>query len=50
MNKKKKKKAVAGFLVATLVTTIPWATGFAEGQKWTNVNAYEEQDGSKFNS
>jgi hypothetical protein len=50
VNKKKKKKAVAGLLVATLVTTIPWATGFAEGQKWTNVNAYEEQDGSKFNS
>ncbi|MCM3729603.1 hypothetical protein M3226_28915 [Neobacillus cucumis] len=46
----KKKKAVAGLLVATLVTTIPWTTGFAEGQKWTNVNAYEEQDGSKFNS
>jgi hypothetical protein len=50
VKKNKKKKVAAGLLVASLVSTIPWTTGFAEEQKWTNVNAYEEQDGSKFNS
>lgn len=46
----KKKKTVAGLLAVGLLTTIPMTTGFAEGPKWTNVNVYEEQDGSKFNS
>ncbi|MED4205782.1 M14 family zinc carboxypeptidase [Neobacillus mesonae] len=48
---KKKKKKIAGILaVSLLTTTVPWATGFADSPKWTNVNVYEEQDGSKFNS
>ncbi|WP_160724827.1 M14 family zinc carboxypeptidase [Bacillus sp. USDA818B3_A] len=50
MKKNRKKKAAAGLLAVSLVTTIPWTSGFAEGQKWTNVNAYEEQAGSLFNS
>lgn len=50
MKKNKQKKVAAGLLVVSLVAGIPWTTGFAEGQKWTNVNAYEEQDASKFNS
>ncbi|MBT2658537.1 hypothetical protein J7E81_25525 [Bacillus sp. ISL-18] len=50
MKKNKQKKVAAGLLVVSLVSTIPWTTGFAEGQKWTNVNTYEEQEASKFNS
>ncbi|WP_144555375.1 M14 family zinc carboxypeptidase [Bacillus sp. X1(2014)] len=46
----KKKKTVAGLLAVGLLTSTPWTVGFAEGPKWTNVNVYEEQDGSKFNS
>jgi hypothetical protein len=46
----KKKKTVAGILAVGLLTSVPWTMGFAEGPKWTNVNVYEEQDGSKFNS
>ncbi|MFJ5716073.1 M14 family zinc carboxypeptidase [Neobacillus sp. NPDC093127] len=46
----KKKKTVAGLLAVGLLTSVPWTMGFAEGPKWTNVNVYEEQDGSKFNS
>ncbi|MBV7506179.1 hypothetical protein KW850_13015 [Bacillus sp. sid0103] len=46
----KTKKTVAGLLAIGLLTSSPWTVGFAEGPKWTNVNAYEEQDGSKFNS
>jgi len=46
----KKKRAVAGILAVGLFTAVPWTAGFAEGPKWTNVNVYEEQDGSKFNS
>ncbi|MFB5196552.1 M14 family zinc carboxypeptidase [Neobacillus sp. KR4-4] len=46
----KKKKTVAGLLAVGLLTSSPWTVGFAEGPKWTNVNAYEEQDGSLFNS
>ncbi|MFZ7943381.1 M14 family zinc carboxypeptidase [Neobacillus sp. 19] len=45
-----KKKKIAGLLAVSLLTTVPWTVGFAEGPKWTNVNVYEEQDGSKFNS
>ncbi|ULT57375.1 hypothetical protein L1999_01810 [Neobacillus drentensis] len=50
MKKNKQRKVAAGLLVVGLVSTIPWTTGFAEGQKWTNVNTYEEQEASKFNS
>ncbi|MFL6557494.1 MAG: M14 family zinc carboxypeptidase, partial [Bacillus sp. (in: firmicutes)] len=46
----KKKKTVAGLLAIGLLTSSPWTVGFAEGPNWTNVNAYEEQDGSKFNN
>ncbi|MEC1525587.1 M14 family zinc carboxypeptidase [Neobacillus niacini] len=45
-----KKKKIAGLLAVSLLTAVPFSTGFAEGPKWTNVNAYEEQDASKFNS
>jgi hypothetical protein len=45
-----KKKKIAGLLAVSLLTAIPFSTGFAEGPKWTNVNVYEEQEGSKFNS
>ncbi|CAH2716801.1 hypothetical protein BACCIP111895_03989 [Neobacillus rhizosphaerae] len=48
--KKKKKKVVAGILVVGLLTTVPLTPGFADAPKWTSVNVYEEQDGSKFNS
>jgi hypothetical protein len=44
-----KKKRMASLLAVSLLTTVPWAAGFAESPKWTNVNVYEEQDGSKFN-
>nr|WP_263323668.1 M14 family zinc carboxypeptidase [Neobacillus sp. Marseille-Q6967] len=45
-----KKKKIAGLLAVGLLTSVPWSAGFAEGPKWTNVNVYEEQEGSKFNS
>jgi hypothetical protein len=45
-----KKKKIAGLLAVSLLTTVPWTAGFAESTKWTNVNVYEEQEGSKFNS
>jgi hypothetical protein len=45
-----KKKKIAGFLAVSLLTAVPFSTGFAEGPKWTNVNVVEEQEGSKFNS
>lgn len=45
-----KKKKIAGLIAVSLLTAVPFSTGFAEGPKWTNVNVYEEQDGSKFNS
>ncbi|WP_423801876.1 M14 family zinc carboxypeptidase [Neobacillus sp. SAB-20_R2A] len=50
MKKNKKKKAAASLLIISLVSTVPFSAGYAEGQKWTNINTYEEQDGSKFNS
>ncbi|WP_223594529.1 M14 family zinc carboxypeptidase [Neobacillus bataviensis] len=50
MKKNTKKKAAASVLAVSLISMVPWSTGFAEGPKWTNVNTYEEQDGSKFNS
>ncbi|TDL66112.1 hypothetical protein E2R56_23340 [Rhodococcus qingshengii] len=45
-----KKKKIAGLLAVSLLTAVPFSTGFAEGLKWTNVNVVEEQDASKFNS
>ncbi|MGN7397828.1 hypothetical protein ACTHO4_26505, partial [Peribacillus frigoritolerans] len=46
----KKKKALSGLMAVSLLTVIPWSSGHAEKTQWTNVNTYEEQDGSKFNS
>ncbi|RRN72845.1 hypothetical protein EI200_06550 [Peribacillus simplex] len=46
----KKKKALSGLMAVSLLTVIPWSSGHAEKPQWTNVNTYEEQDGSKFNS
>jgi hypothetical protein len=46
----KKKKTVAGLLAVGFLTSMPWTAGFAEAPKWTNVNVYEEKDGSLFNS
>ena len=37
-------------MAVSLLTAVPWTSGHAEKPKWTNVNVYEEQDGSKFNS
>lgn len=45
-----KKKNIVCLLAVSLLTTVPWSAGFAEAPKWTNVNVYEEQDGSLFNS
>lgn len=45
-----KKKTIAGLLAVTLLTTPSWSTGLAESAKWENVNQYEEQNGSLFNS
>ncbi|MEH7332347.1 M14 family zinc carboxypeptidase [Neobacillus drentensis] len=50
MKKNTKRKAAASFLAVSIISMVPWSSGFAEGPKWTNVNTYEEQDGSKFNS
>ncbi|MEH7254266.1 M14 family zinc carboxypeptidase [Neobacillus niacini] len=46
----KQKKKIAGLIAVSLLTTVPWTMGYADAPKWTNVNVYEEQDGSKFNS
>ncbi|MBM7692090.1 hypothetical protein JOC77_001517 [Peribacillus deserti] len=45
-----KKAITAGILAASLFTTVPGTIPLAGSPKWTNVNVYEEQDGSKFNS
>lgn len=46
----KNKKIISGLMAASLLAASPWTPAFAESLKWTNVNAYEEQDGSLFNS
>jgi hypothetical protein len=46
----KRNKTLAGLMAVGLLASTPWTVGFAEGPKWVNVNVYEEQDGSKFNS
>ncbi|MCP8967528.1 M14 family zinc carboxypeptidase [Ectobacillus ponti] len=46
----KKKAMIAGAVAVGLLTGAPWANVLADPAKWTNVNTYEEQDGSKFNS
>ncbi|MDQ0860682.1 M14 family zinc carboxypeptidase [Bacillus sp. V2I10] len=46
----KNKKAISGLLAVSLLTTVPWSTALAESTKWVNVNQYEEQNGSLFNS
>jgi hypothetical protein len=45
-----KKKILTSILAVSIMTTTQFTPGYAESQKWVNVNAYEEQDGSKFNS
>lgn len=46
----KKKKIITGILAASLLASIPAPNVLAEPMKWVNVNVYEEQEGSKFNS
>jgi hypothetical protein len=46
----KVKKTLAGLMAVGLLSSAPWAAGFAEAPKWTNVNVTEEQNGSMFNS
>ncbi|RFU62859.1 M14 family zinc carboxypeptidase [Peribacillus glennii] len=46
----KKKKLLTGIIAASILTSVPWTTSSAAAPKWTNVNTYEEQNGSKFNS
>jgi hypothetical protein len=46
----KHKKIISGVMAASLLAASPWTPAFAEALKWKNVNAYEEQDGSLFNS
>jgi hypothetical protein len=46
----KHKKIISGVMVASMLAASQWTPAFAESLKWTNVNAYEEQDGSLFNS
>ena len=46
----KHKKIISGVMAASLLAASPWTPALAESFKWKNVNAYEEQDGSLFNS
>ncbi|MDM5314572.1 M14 family zinc carboxypeptidase [Fictibacillus sp. b24] len=47
----KKKNWIAGALSVSLLASMPYAvTAEAPQKQWTNVNAYEEADGSPFNS
>jgi hypothetical protein len=46
----KKSKILTPLLTTILLLTVPFSTVFAESVKWVNVNSYEEQNGSKFNS
>ncbi|RFU68182.1 M14 family zinc carboxypeptidase [Bacillus sp. V59.32b] len=47
----KKQKLLTGLITASMLATVPLAdTLAASPKKWTNVNVYEEQNGSKFNS
>ncbi|OQP05676.1 hypothetical protein B1690_12530 [Geobacillus sp. 46C-IIa] len=44
-----KKKMIGGALAVGLLAFSPWTAAQAEPVKWTNVNAFEEQNGSLFN-
>lgn len=46
----KHKKIISGVVAASLLASSPWTTALAESLKWNYVNAYEEKDGSLFNS
>ncbi|WP_028777118.1 M14 family zinc carboxypeptidase [Shimazuella kribbensis] len=46
----KKSKILIPLLTTSLLLTAPFSATFAQPVKWTNVNSYEEQNGSKFNS
>ncbi|QXJ40031.1 Zinc carboxypeptidase [Parageobacillus caldoxylosilyticus] len=46
----KRKKILSGLLAIGVLASAPWSTTLAKSTKWTNVNTFEEQDGSKFNS
>jgi hypothetical protein len=46
----KKSKILTPLLTTILLLIVPFSTVFSESVKWVNVNSYEEQNGSKFNS
>jgi hypothetical protein len=46
----KHKKLISGVVAASLLASSPWTPALAETLKWNYVNAYEEKDGSLFNS
>ncbi|WHX41645.1 M14 family zinc carboxypeptidase [Mesobacillus sp. AQ2] len=46
----KYKKMISGVVAASLLASSPWTPALAESLKWNYVNAYEERDGSLFNS
>ncbi|WP_226677800.1 M14 family zinc carboxypeptidase [Mesobacillus jeotgali] len=46
----KHKKIISGVVAASLLASSPWTPALAESLKWSYVNAYEEKDGSLFNS
>lgn len=46
----KHKKIISGVVAASLLASSPWTPALAESLKWNYVNAYEEKDGSLFNS
>ncbi|PLT32918.1 M14 family zinc carboxypeptidase [Bacillus sp. V5-8f] len=46
----KKKKLLTGVIAASILTSAPWTSSFAVAPQSTNVNTYEEQNHSKFNS
>ncbi|WP_156961373.1 MULTISPECIES: hypothetical protein [Geobacillus] len=43
------RKMIGGALAFSLLAFSPWTATQAEPIKWTNVNAFEEQNGSLFN-
>ncbi|GAE45070.1 hypothetical protein [Mesobacillus boroniphilus] len=46
----KHKKIISGVVAASLLASSPWTPALAESLKWNYVNAYEEKNGSLFNS
>ncbi|WP_409292970.1 M14 family zinc carboxypeptidase [Peribacillus sp. SCS-37] len=45
-----KKKILSGALAVSILAAVPLTPGYAATKNWVNVNVFEEQDGSKFNS